>query len=167
MFYSKRDLTFNLYEILKAEELNRYSYFDDHSAETFNLVLESAEQIAEKMLLPLLTEMDRNEPQLINGKIKVHEGMKAIVKKFGDDGWINVPFSYEDGGQQLPALVQNAAAFIFQTANYSASVFPFLTTGAANLIRTFGSKELKETFLETMFSGKWQGTMALTDVKNG
>lgn len=167
MFYSKRNLHFNLYEVLQAQELNKYAYYEDHSAETFDLVLESAEQIAEKMLLPLLTEMDRDEPQLVDGKIKVHEGMKPIIKKFGDDGWINATFSYDEGGQQLPGLIHNAAAFIFQAANYSASVFPFLTTGAANLIRTFGSEELKATYLETMFSGKWQGTMALTEPDAG
>jgi butyryl-CoA dehydrogenase len=167
MFYSKRDLKFNLYELLHVGELNKYPYYEDHSSETFDLVLESAGQIAEKMLLPLLTEMDRDEPQLVDGKIKVHEGMKAIVKKFGDDGWINATFSYDEGGQQLPALVHNAAAFVFQSANYSASVFPFLTTGASNLIRTFGSNELKATYLENMFAGKWQGTMALTEPDAG
>lgn len=167
MFYSKRNLKFNLYEVLNATELTEFAYFEDHSEETFELILDAAEQIAEKMLLPLLTEMDRNEPQLVDGKIRVHEGMKPIVKKFGDDGWINATFSYEEGGQQLPNLIHNAAAFVFQAANYSASVFPFLTTGAANLIRTFGSEQLKETFLENMFSGKWQGTMALTEPDAG
>ncbi|MFB0947793.1 MAG: acyl-CoA dehydrogenase N-terminal domain-containing protein, partial [Spirosomataceae bacterium] len=49
MFYSKRDLKFNLYELLNVGELNKYSYYEDHSSETFDLVLESAGQIAEKM----------------------------------------------------------------------------------------------------------------------
>ncbi|SOE23600.1 butyryl-CoA dehydrogenase [Spirosomataceae bacterium TFI 002] len=167
MFYSKRNLRFNLFEVLNASELSEFKYFEDHSDETFELILDAAEQIAEKMLLPLLTEMDRKEPQLIDGKIVIHEGMKPIIKKFGEDGWINATFSYEDGGQQLPNLIHNAAAFIFQAANYSASVFPFLTSGAANLIRTFGSDQLKQTFLENMFSGKWQGTMALTEPDAG
>lgn len=162
-FYSKKDLKFNLYELLDAESLNRYAYFADHNADTFEMILDAADQISEKMLRPLLTEMDRKEPQLIDGKIRIHEGMRAIVKKFGDDGWINAPFSYDEGGQQLPVTIHNAAAFIFQAANYSASVFPFLTTGAANLIRNFGSDELKTTFLPKMFSGEWQGTMALTE----
>jgi alkylation response protein AidB-like acyl-CoA dehydrogenase len=166
-FYSKKDLRFNLYELLDAESLNKYTYFADHNAETFEMILDAADQIAEKKLRPLLTEMDRKEPQLINGKIRVHEGMKAIVKQFGEDGWINAPFSYDEGGQQLPATIHNATAFILQAANYSASVFPFLTTGAANLIRNFASDELKATFLPKMFSGEWQGTMALTEPNAG
>ena len=167
MFFSKRDIQFNLYEILGSEELAKYSYFKDHDRESFDMVLDAAQQIAEKMLYPLLTEMDRKEPQLVDGKIRVHAGMKPIVKKFGEDGWINAGFSYEEGGQQLPATVLNAAGFIFQTANYSASVFPFLTTGAANLIRTFGSQALIDTFTPKMYSGEWQGTMALTEPNAG
>ena len=167
MYYSKRDIRFQLYELLDADALLKYPYFQDHSRDSFEMVIEAADQIGEKMLFPLLTEMDRQEPQLVNGKIRVHEGMKAIVKRFGDDGWINAPFSYEQGGQQIPTTVFNAATFILQAANYSASVFPFLTAGAANLILTFGSKSLQETYTPKMFSGEWQGTMALTEPDAG
>jgi len=166
-FYSKRDLQFQLFENLKVLELTKFKYFEDHSQETFQMVLEAADQIAVTSLYPLLTEMDRNEPQLVDGKIKVHEGMKKIVRQFGEDGWINATFSYEEGGQQLPNTLHLAAGFIFQAANYSTSVFPFLTTGAANLIRTFGSKELVERFTPEMYAGRWQGTMALTEPDAG
>lgn len=166
-FYSKRNLQFLLYEVLDVQSLTEYSYFQDHARETFDMVLNSAEQISEKLLKPLLTEMDRKEPQLVNGRIIIHEGMFPILKKFGEDGWINAGFSYEEGGQQIPSTVLSSAAFIFQAANYSSSVFPFLTSGAANLIRSFGSQELKETFTPKMYTGEWQGTMALTEPDAG
>ena len=166
-FYSKRNLQFLLYEVLEVQSLTRYPYFKDHAHETFDMVLDSAEKISEKLLKPLLTEMDRKEPQLVNGKIKIHKGMFPILKKFGEDGWINAGFPYEEGGQQIPSTVLSSAAFIFQAANYSASVFPFLTSGAANLIRSFGSQELKETFTPKMYTGEWQGTMALTEPDAG
>ncbi|RPA69229.1 acyl-CoA dehydrogenase [Cyclobacteriaceae bacterium YHN15] len=166
-FYSKRDLNFQLFENQKVLDLVKYPYFKDHSEETFQMVLEAADKIAEHALKPLMTEMDRNEPQLVNGKIMVHEGMKKILRQFGEDGWINATFDYDDGGQQLPNTLHMASGFIFQAANYSASVYPFLTTGAANLIRTFGSKELVKRFTPNMYSGKWQGTMALTEPDAG
>ncbi|WP_291785074.1 acyl-CoA dehydrogenase [Cecembia sp.] len=166
-FYSKRDLEFQLFENLQILELTQLNYFEDHSNETFHMVLEAAEKIAENSLHPLLTEMDRNEPQLVNGKIQVHKGMKKIIQQFGADGWINATFPYVEGGQQLPNTLHMAAGFIFQAANYSASVYPFLTTGAANLIRTFGGKNLIDKFTPNMYSGKWQGTMALTEPDAG
>lgn len=166
-FFSKRNLQFLLYEVFDAERLTKYEYFQDHARETFDMVLDSAEQIAEKLLKPLLTEMDRKEPQLVDGKIRIHEGMFPILKKFGEDGWINAGFGYEEGGQQIPSTILSVAAFIFQTANYSSSVFPFLTSGAANLIRSFGSESLKNTFTPLMYAGTWQGTMALTEPDAG
>jgi alkylation response protein AidB-like acyl-CoA dehydrogenase len=162
-FYSKQNLNFTLHEVLNVTELLKYPYYQDHNKETFDLVLDSADSIATKLLRPLLTEMDRKEPQLVDGNIKIHPGMAPILKKFGEDGWINAAFSFDEGGQQLPSTILTAAAFIFQAANYSASVFPFLTSGAANLIRSFGNDVLKEQFLPKMYSGHWQGTMALTE----
>jgi len=167
MFYSKRDLHFQLFENINALSLTSFDYFKDHNRETFEMVLDAADQIGVTALRPLLTEMDRQEPQLVNGKIVVHEGMKKIYRQYGEDGWINACFSYEEGGQQLPNTIHSAAGFIWQAANYSASVFPFLTSGAANLIRTFGSKELMARFTPNMYNGKWQGTMALTEPDAG
>lgn len=167
LFFSRKDLHFQLFENLNCLQLTEIPFFSDHNEETFKLVLDAAEQIAEKSLYPLLTEMDRKEPQLINGKIHIHPGMRPIVKKFGSDGWINATFPYQDGGQQLPWTIHIAAGFILQASNYSASVFPFLTTGAANLIRNFGSQELIDRFTPNMYSGDWQGTMALTEPDAG
>ncbi len=166
-FYSKRDLQFQLFENQNCLELLDYPYFSDHSKETFTLVLDAAEQIAEKSLFPIFKEMDRKEPQLEKGVVKVHPQMRAIIRQFGNDGWINAIFPYEEGGQQLPWTLHLSAGFILQAANYSASVFPFLTTGAANLIRTFGSPALRDAYTPKMYSGEWQGTMALTEPDAG
>ncbi len=166
-FFSPRDLSFHLYEVLQADQLTRFTHFQDHDRSSFDMVLNAAAQIGENLLRPLLTVMDRDEPQLVDGKIRVHPDMRAIIRRFGDDGWINAPFTYEEGGQQLPATVMNAATFIFGAANYSSSVFPFLTTGAANLIRSFGNSDLINQFTPNMYAGRWQGTMALTEPDAG
>ena len=166
-FYSKRDLHFQLFENQNCLELLQYPYFSDHSKETFALVLDAAAQIAEKSLFPIFKEMDRQEPQLENGVVKVHPQMRDIIRQFGADGWINAIFPYEEGGQQLPWTLHLSAGFILQAANYSASVFPFLTTGAANLIRTFGSSALRDAYTPKMYTGEWQGTMALTEPDAG
>ncbi|MFM7629201.1 MAG: acyl-CoA dehydrogenase [Algoriphagus sp.] len=166
-FYSKRDLYYQLFENQNCLELTSYPYFSDHSYETFTLVLDAAAQLAEKSMYPIFREMDRQEPQWTPGEVKVHPKMREIIRQFGADGWINAIFSYEEGGQQLPWTIHLSAGFILQAANYSASVFPFLTTGAANLIRTFGSTELRDRFTPKMYSGEWQGTMALTEPDAG
>ena len=165
--YSRRDLAFQLHEVLHVESLNRFAYFQDHDRGSIDLVLDTAGQFSDQLLRPLLTELDRQEPQLVNGTIRLHPGVKNIVRRFGEDGWINALFSYEEGGQQLPATVYNAAVFAMQATNYSASVPPFLTLGAANLLRSFATPELVAAFTPHMYAGRWQGTMALTEPDAG
>lgn len=166
-FVSERNLKFLLYEVFDLESLTRYPYYQDHSRETFDLVLETALRLARDLLKPVLREMDQDPPKFSGGKVTVHPSVRKIMRECGEGGWIAAHAPYELGGQQLPLLMTSACRFIFSAANYSASVYPFLTTGAAHLIESFGSQELKETYIPKMFSGEWQGTMALTEPQAG
>jgi hypothetical protein len=60
-----------------------------------------------------------------------------------------------------------AAAEMFVGACCSFTTYPGLTRGAANLIQSFGTPEQKKLFLENMYSGKWTGTMCLTEPQAG
>jgi len=70
-------------------------------------------------------------------------------------------------GTNVPVCVDSTAHFLFQAANTSAQGFIGVSTGALELIETFGSKELNEAYIPNMFAGKWQGTMALTEPQAG
>ncbi|MGB1205426.1 MAG: acyl-CoA dehydrogenase [Chitinophagales bacterium] len=166
-YYNQRDIDFLLYEVFDVEKLKQYPYFSDHDKDSFAMVLEAAAQIAEKELKPYAKEMDEYDPQLIDGKIIAHPQVRRMMQVFGEGGWIPATFSYEEGGQQLPNMIMNNVSFIWGAANYSSMVYPFLTTGSSNLIRTFGSKDLQQQFLPNMFAGKWQGTMAMTEPDAG
>jgi len=166
-YYSRRNLEFLLYEVFDVESLFKLEKFRKHDREKIQMILDAAGQFAEKELKPFLTEMDRNEPVMENGHVKVHPHIKKLMKKFGDGGWISAESSDEFGGQQLPAMVTACTQFIFGAANYSASVYPFLSAGAARLIEQYGSKKLKSEFVEKLYSGAWQGTMAMTEPDAG
>lgn len=166
-FIGIRNLRFLLYELLELEALTAHDFFADHSRETFDAVLASAQKIAENELLPVHREMDENPPRLVAGRIHVHPSVRRFIQQCGRDGWIAAHESYSRGGQQLPNLLMSAVRGIFAAANYSASVYPALTAGAAHLITTFGSSELAERFIPKMLGGQWQGTMALTEPQAG
>jgi alkylation response protein AidB-like acyl-CoA dehydrogenase len=166
-FISMRNLKFLLYEVFQIEDLCQYPYFQDHGREIFDLTLETALKMGQDLLRPALKEMDQTPPAFVEGEVKVHPLVRTFMKFSGEGGWISALFPFDLGGQQLPHLVASAGQFIFSAANYSASVYPQLTTGAANLILSFGSEELKERYLPKMFSGDWQGTMALTEPQAG
>jgi len=166
-FVSMRNLQFLLYEVFQVEDFCRHPYFEDHGREVFDLTLDTALKIGQDLLRPALREMDLNPPVFTQGEVKVHPMVRTFMKEAGEGGWIASIFPYDQGGQQLPQLVASAGLFTFSAANYSGSVYYHLTTGAANLILSFGSAELKERYVPRMLSGQWQGTMALTEPQAG
>ncbi|MGA2956167.1 MAG: acyl-CoA dehydrogenase [Thermodesulfobacteriota bacterium] len=166
-FISETNLKFLLYEVFDTPSLTQYPYYADHSRESFDMALETAMKIGKNLMKPKLSEMDKNPPEFVNGRVKVHPVVRSLMKECGVGGWIGAPFPFDLGGQQLPLMISGACRFILSAANYSASVYPFLTTGAAHLVLAFGSPEMVETYVPKMFSGEWQGTMALTEPQAG
>jgi alkylation response protein AidB-like acyl-CoA dehydrogenase len=166
-FLSERNLKFQLYEVLNLEQLTAYPYFEDHSREIFDMVMDTAIRIGREQLWPIFQEMDKKAPELVDGQVRVHPFVRTFMRECGEDGWISAQAPYDIGGQQMPMTMIALTKFIFAAANYSASVYPMLTTGAAHLIESFASEELKETYIPKMFAGEWQGTMALTEPQAG
>lgn len=166
-FVSMRNLKFLLYEVFDAQSLTRAQYFQQHTRKTFDMVLDAALKLSRNLLHPIFEEMDRKPPAFSEGQVKVHAAVSKIMKEFGQGGWISATFPEESGGEQMPFLLSNACYAMFFAANYSASVYPGLTAGAARLIASFGDENLKKTYLEKLLSGTWQGTMALTEPQSG
>src|SRR4030042_273355 len=166
-FVSERNLKFLLYEVFDTPSLTRCPYYAEHGRESFDMALETAMKMGKNLIKPKLSEMDKNPPEFVNGRGKVPPVVRSIMKECGEGGWIAAPFPFDLGGQQLPLMISGACRFILSAANYSASVYPFLSTGAAHLILTFGSQEMVDAYVPKMFSGEWQGTMALTEPQAG
>ena len=166
-FFSERNLKFVLYEVHDVESLTGYDYYAEHNRKMFDMVLKAAGKLGKDLLFPVFEEMDRNPPELVNGEVQVHPDVRKMMKEFGDGGWITARVPFDLDGEQLPHLIADACEYIFQCANYSANAYLGLTAGAANLIETFGSKELYDTFTPKMYTGQWQGTMALTEPEAG
>jgi alkylation response protein AidB-like acyl-CoA dehydrogenase len=166
-FVSKRNLDFLLYEVHGVQRLSQLPYFEDHSRETYNLVMDTALKLARNLMYPYLREMDEKAPVLEDGHVKVHPVVKTMMKEWGEGGWISSAMPYEAGGQQLPVTVHMACNYIFAAANFSATGYSGLTTGVAHLILSYGTSDLTETYIPRMLAGEWQGTMALTEPQAG
>ena len=165
-YYSRRNLNFLLHEVFNAADLTKYPYYSAHDRETFDMTIDAATQIADNIMFPYFRDVDRNQPELRNGKVTVHPKIGAYLKALGEAGLIGTGFSFENGGQQLPELVSSCLGFILMAAN-NGMMYTGLTSGAAGLINSFGTDELKQTYVGNMLAGKWQGTMALTEPQAG
>jgi alkylation response protein AidB-like acyl-CoA dehydrogenase len=166
-FVSRRNLEFLLYEVNRVEQLSALPYFADHTRETYDLVIDTALKLARNLIYPYLREMDEKAPFLENGEVRVHPAVKTMMKEWGEGGWISSSMPYEVGGQQLPITLHMLCNYIFAAANFAATGFPGLTTGAAHLILSYASDELKQMYVPHMLAGEWQGTMALTEPQAG
>jgi alkylation response protein AidB-like acyl-CoA dehydrogenase len=166
-FVSERNIKFLLYEVFDVASLLKYPRYADHSRDTFDMILETALKLGKDLFKPTLQEMDKNQPEFVDGRVKVHPKVKEIMQICGAGGWISATAPQELGGQELPVILGFVPMFIFSAANYAGSVYPYLTAGAAHLIYSFGNEELINTYIPKMYAGDWQGTMALTEPQAG
>ncbi len=165
--YDRRNLDFILKEVMNYGSLCNYPYYADYAPDMFDMVLDAGEAIAEKYLRPHYVDSDRKPAELVKGTVQVHQGVEAYVKELGESGMIGATFTIEKGGQQLPSIVAGANEFIRGAAHNSFVMFTGLANGAAHLIASFGSKELHDQFVPKMLTGKWLGTMCLTEPQAG
>ncbi len=166
-YISIRNLKFLLFEHFNLTDINRLENFKDYDQESFEMALAAAKEIGDQHLFPHYQIMDKEKAYFKDGEVITHEKLIEGINAIAEGGWIGAAFPYDDGGQQMPLGLLTACQFIFHSANANISCYPFLTQGAANLIRTFGSDDLKNSYLEKMMSGEWQGTMALTEPQAG
>ena len=142
-------------------------YFAAHDAGSCNMVLDTAEGIAEKYMRPFLKETDKLQPELVNGEVKVHKAIAEYYKAFCDGGLMAVTFDEQFGGQQLPKTVYAAADFIVGNAHNGFEMFTSLSKSAANLITTFGTPDMFDTYVTELFLGEYTATMCLTETQAG
>jgi alkylation response protein AidB-like acyl-CoA dehydrogenase len=162
-----RNVEFLLYEVLHVEELCGLPTYQDHSRETFDMYMRNARRLAREVMFPAYRPMDIEPPVLEEGRVKVHAAMKELYPRMLELGLVNATRPYEVGGAHLPFVVFGVANAYLMAANLSAYAYVGLTTGAARLIESFGSDELRKTYMEPMYRGEWAGTMALTEPNAG
>ena len=162
-FANRRDINFLLEEVFNVESLTKYEYYQDHSLDTFNMIIDTAWKMGTDLCYPVLQDMDKNPPRYEDAQAKVHPAVRPFLDEIGNGGWINADWDYEAGGQQLPNLIKFVYGFIFTAANYSISAYQMLTAGAAGIMNLFASQEMKDKYLDKLCSAEWQGTMALTE----
>jgi alkylation response protein AidB-like acyl-CoA dehydrogenase len=160
-------MRFVLYEQLGIERLCGFDKFKDFSRETFDMVLEEGAKLAAEVIAPLNSIADKEGCLYEKGKVKVPGAFHDAFKKYCEGGWIAASVDAEAGGQGLPNSVALAAAEMFVGASVSFTTYPGLTRGCANLIESFGTAEQKQLYLEKMYSGRWTGTMCLTEPQAG
>jgi alkylation response protein AidB-like acyl-CoA dehydrogenase len=159
-------LDFLLYHWLGAESLNQRARFADHSRETFDAVFDTCERIAREKYAPFNRIVDTQEPHFDGEKVILPQATHDAQKAYAASGMLSAAQDYEVGGMQLPYTVEAAANAFFAMASVSIGS-GLLTTGNANLLMVHGTDAQKEVFAKNEFSGRFSGTMCLSEPQAG
>ena len=164
---SRRDVEFLLYEWLDVPALCTRARFSDHSRETFDAALDTAERLATELYLPHRRKSDEHEPVFDGECVTVIPEIPAAVRAFADAGLLASVHDYEFGGMQLPHTVDKACTAYFFAANVATAGYSMLTIGNANLLLAHGSPAQVDAFVRPMLAGRFTGTMCLSEPQAG
>ncbi len=165
---SRRDLQFLLYEWLQTDRLTERPEFADQSRETYDDILELAEQVATERFAPHNAKADANEPHIgDDGKVVLIPEVAEALKIFGETGLLAASMHEDVGGMSLPYTISSAIFSWLHAANVGTAAYPMLTAGATNLLIANGSPEQIETWVQPMIEGRFYGTMCLSETQAG
>ena len=162
-----KDMLFDIEHLANIAEVAQMPGFEDAGLETATAVLDEAAKFTGSVLSPLNWEGDKNPSSFHEGQVTTSKGFKEAFVQFAQGGWQGLQHPPEFGGQGLPKTIGAACIEMVNSANMSFALCPLLTDGAIEALLTAGSDALKATYLENLVSGKWTGTMNLTEPQAG
>lgn len=165
--FDTRDLKFILQEWLDMDKLLGFDAYKDYYAkEDLDSFIDVAFKISRDVLAPANEDSDHIGVKLVNGNVITPDSFKKAYKTVMDAG-MGPHIGDREVEGRLPWCV-NAPLMEMMIAGSAAIVTYWgLTTGAAGVIQSHATDELKERFLPKMFSGEWAGTMNLTEAGAG
>ncbi len=164
-----RDVKFVLFEMLKVGDVCRYEKFSSFDADTFESVLDLAEKIAVRNLYPCNSIGDKTGVVYnpVTKDVTVPPCYKEVKEIIDTSGFCGIEHDPEWGGMGMPNVIYRSALEFLFAGSIAFSMYLTLSAGATNLVSHHASEELKKMFLENMVSGRWGGTMCLTESDAG
>ena len=162
------DMAFILEHIVGYDEIAEFPGFEHADLETVAGLLGEAGAFAAEVVAPTNRAGDlHGAVRNPDATVTTSPGFKEAYAKLVEAGWASLPFPEEFDGGGFPAVVGLAIQEMLLGANMAFSLAPLLTQGAIDALLHYGSDEQKTRYLPNMVSGKWSGTMNLTEPQAG
>ncbi|MFK7962821.1 MAG: acyl-CoA dehydrogenase [Burkholderiaceae bacterium] len=162
-----KDMMFNVEHLAGLAEVAALPGFGEAGLDTAQAVLEESARFNEEVLSPLNWTGDQQPATLSEGVVTTTPGFKQAFEQFGAGGWQGIQHPEAYGGAGLPKLIATPCIEMLNSANMSFALCPLLTDGAIEALLTAGSDEQRERIVPHLVSGKWTGTMNLTEPQAG
>jgi alkylation response protein AidB-like acyl-CoA dehydrogenase len=159
-----RETRFVLNDVLDIGRYSNLAGFANASPDLIDAILEEASRFCEEVLQPLNRIGDEvGCKRADDGSVTTPPGFKEAYRQWCEAGWPTLTVPEEYGGQGLPQVVGTAVSEYVLSANHSFEMYQGLTSGAIASLLVKANDELKQKYVPNMATGKWTGTMNLTE----
>ena len=162
-----KDMIFALREVVGKGDLDSNLGFEDFDREFLETIYQSASEITSEIIAPTNKDGDRHGVSIEDGKVSVPNGYAEAYDAYVDGGWPTLSCNPEYGGQGMPASISMPVNEMVMGANFSWAHLVLLTNSAIRAVDAHANEELKDLYLEKLISGKFSGTMNLTEPQAG
>jgi alkylation response protein AidB-like acyl-CoA dehydrogenase len=162
-----RDIEFNLFELLRRQDVLGAEPYPELDEETARGILEEVNRLATGPLADSFAEADRHPPEFdpATGSVRMPEGFRKSFRAFVDAEWFRLELPPELGGSRAPRSLGWAVAELVLGANPAVWMY---SSGPvfAHLLWRLGTPGQKR-FAEQAIERKWTATMVLTEPDAG
>jgi 3-(methylsulfanyl)propanoyl-CoA dehydrogenase len=149
------------------DELAQAEKFAHAESDLVEAIVEGVGQFAAGEFAPLNRIGDLEGAKLENGVVRLPDGFKEAYQGYVEQGWNSIGSSADFGGQGLPFTLSCNVLENLGSANMAFCLLPMLSVGAIEALEHHGSDAQKSLYLPDLISGKWSGTMNLTEPAAG
>jgi alkylation response protein AidB-like acyl-CoA dehydrogenase len=162
-----RDIEFNLFEVLRRQDLLDSDDFPDLDSDTVRGILAELERLAKGPLAASLADGDRNPPVFdqATSSVRIPDSLRASYRAFMDAGFYRLSLPPELGGTEAPRSLNWAMAELILGSNPAVWMYASGHT-MARVLFDLGTPEQRK-FAETAVEREWGATMVLTEPDAG
>ncbi|MBC2717286.1 MAG: acyl-CoA dehydrogenase [Desulfobacteraceae bacterium] len=162
-----KDILFILNHQLNYGELCALPRYKGLNAKVLDMTVSEAATFAKGVVDPLQEIGETSGVTFNNGNVSCPDEFKDAYHRYAESGWIAAARDPEYGGQGFPHMMRIVVNDLMYGACQAFNMAPSLTHGAAHLIETFATDDLKKQFVPRCYNGDWTGTMCLTEADAG
>jgi len=163
-----RDFEFIIQEWLPTDGVFNYPQFADYySKDDIKSVLGPILKMCKEVIEPTNDDGENNPIKFADGKVTTPKSFGPLFHKLQSEGWGTSNIDNSEDAMVLPEMLYAAVWELIASANPTFMPYVLLTSGAADLIQSYGDDKLKAMFLPKMMDGTWAGTMCLTEPSAG
>ena len=141
--------------------------FAEATPEVIDQVLGSVAAYADKYLVGLNRQADREGVRIVDGRVVTPAAHAAAWSAFVAGGWLSIDAPPEMGGMGLPNALAAAVQEIYDQACPAFGMMPVPQRSGARLVHALADRDTIAEWLPRLVSGEWGATICISEADAG